>query len=483
MFAHIIYARNDSHQARLQLAPINGSIMKLAKLAVLVASGSLLMACGSDSSNGPSAEAQLLESNAQIAYAVYSDSVNTAKDLQTALAAFKTTPTADNLIAAKKAWLTSREPYGQSEVYRFREGPIDNETNGPEGDLNAWPLGEALIDYVVRNDTDFDDEVTVITNSVNINSNGTVDGTVAEQNIIQSTVTIDAVLFDGTSATNTDESDVITGYHAIEFLLWGQDLNVDGIATNGTDRDEAVKTGNFAHGGQRPLTDFTTNADADRRHAYLEVVAAKLVSDLETVQAAWAPDATHRVDFVDASDSAKAKEKITLILQAMGTLSYGELAGERMQVAYSGNSQEDEHSCFSDNTHRDVWLNAEGVSNSYYGDYAGYDSTQDGTDNITTNAVSGYGFDDYLKDKGLSNLNSQIETALTKTETQYTAIDTAARDGSPFDVLIMDAQRNDANPINKTIDALKAQSNGFISAAEDLGLGTVEVASSTEAFD
>ncbi len=459
--------------------------MKFTKLATVIASASLLMACGSDSDdNAASAESRLLESNAQIAYAVYSDSVTTAKQLQDALATFKEESSAENLIAAKKAWLVSREPYGQSEVYRFREGPIDNETNGTEGDLNAWPLGEALIDYVAVNGSDFDNgQVEVVANSAGINSNGAVDGTISEQNIIQSDVVINSDLFNGNSATNADESDVITGYHAIEFLLWGQDLNTTGNGTNGANRETAVKTGEFDHGGQRPLTDFTTDADAARRHQYLEVVVAKLITDLETVQIQWAPNASHRTDFVDASDSVKTTAKITNILQAMGTLSYGELAGERMQVAYGGNSQEDEHSCFSDNTHRDVWLNAEGVSNSYYGDYAGYDSNQDGIDDVTTNQVTGYGFDDYLKDKGFSNLNGLIETALTDTQTQYTAIDTAARAGEPFDVLIMDAKRDNSNPINTTINALKAQSNGFISAAEELGLGTVAVADTTEAFN
>ncbi|MEH6344001.1 MAG: imelysin family protein [Bermanella sp.] len=456
------------------------------KLAALIASSSLLIACGSSSdSDTVSAESKLLETNAKIAYAVYSDAVTTAKNLQTALATFSEAPTDANLEAAKKAWLVSREPYGQSEVYRFREGPIDNEETGPEGDLNAWPLGEALIDYVAVNGADFDDgQVEVVTNSAGINNNGLVDGTIAEENIIQSNITIEAALLEGNSATNADESDVITGYHAIEFLLWGQDLNTDGNGTDGTDRGTAVKSYVFTHGGQRPLTDFTTDENAQRRHDYLEVVVAKLISDLEIVQTEWAPSAdNHRADFVDASNSAATTAKITAIVQAMGTLSYGELAGERMQVAYAGNSQEDEHSCFSDNTHRDVWLNAEGVSNSYYGDYAGYDSNLDGNDNENTNAVSGYGFDDYLEEKGLSNLNADIKVALTATTTQYTAIDAAARGGNPFDVLIMDAQRNAGNPINTTIDALKAQSNGFISMAEELNLGAVSVADTTEAFD
>ncbi len=458
--------------------------MKLTKIAALVASSSLLIACGSDSNDTASSESRLLETHANIAYAVYTDSVNTAKDLQTALATFKASPTAANLEAAKKAWLVSREPYGQSEAFRFQDGPIDNETDGPEGDLNAWPLGEALIDYVNPTGNDFDEETAVIANSAGINDNGAVDGTVADQNIVQSTVSINAALFDGNSATNADESDVITGYHAIEFLLWGQDLNTSAGVTDGTDRDEAVKTGEFDHGGQRPLTDFTSDDDADRRHTYLEVVAAKLVSDLEAVQAEWATGADYRADFIDTSDSNETTTKLTTIVQAMGTMAYGELAGERMAVAYDGNSQEDEHSCFSDNTHRDVWLNAEGVANLYYGDYAGYDSNQDGIDDVTTNQVSGYGFDDYLNDKGLENLSADITAALEATETQYMAIDTAATDNDqPFDVLIMMANHGDTNPVLTTINALKEQSNGFIEMAEELNLGTVTVTDTTEAFD
>jgi putative iron-regulated protein len=461
--------------------------MKLTKIAAIIASTTLLIACGSDSDDTAvtSPEARLLETNAQIAYAVYTDSVNTAKDLQTALATFRTTANAANLKAAKKAWLVAREPYGQSEAFRFRDGPIDNEADGPEGDLNAWPLGEALIDYVIRNDSDFDTEVEVISNSAGINSNAAVDGTVVEQNIVQSSVTINAALFDGNSATNADESDVITGYHAIEFLLWGQDLNANAGTTNGTDRETAIKTGEFEHGGQRDITDFTTDDDADRRHDYLEVVVSKLISDLESVQAEWAPNAdNHRGDFVDASNAAATTVKLTTIIQSMGTMSYGELAGERMAVAYDGNSQEDEHSCFSDNTHRDVWLNAEGVANIYYGDYAGYDSNQDSVDDVTTNQVSGYGFDDYLNDKGLSNLSAEISTALKATETQYTALDTAATDNDqPFDVLIMTANHSGTNPVLTTINALKEQSNGFVQMAEGLNLGSVTVTDTTEAFD
>lgn len=479
--------------------------MKLSKLATVIASSSAVMACfDSSDSDSQSAESKLLESNAQIAYAVYSDSVTTAQALQVALTTFKDTPSADNLVAAKKAWLVAREPYGQSEAFRFQGGPIDFDSSiddansfitedGPEGALNAWPLGEGLIDYVKIDTADFNDgQPAVPGNGAGINGGGAVNGADQTQNIIATTtITIDADLLDLGETDAGDGADVLSGYHAIEFLLWGQDLNATGNGTDGTDRTEADKVGVFTPGGgQRPLSDFESSAandTADRRHQYLAVAATKLIADLQKMQTAWAPNASnYRSGFVDTSNSTATTQRIAKIVEAMGTMAYGELAGERIQVAYSGNSQEDEHSCFSDNTHRDIWLNAEGVANLYYGDYAGYDSTLNGEDDTATNSVKGYGFDDYLNDKGFSQLSTDISTALSTTATEYTKIDTAARkNDQPFDVLIMDANRNDTNPVNTTINALKAQSNGFIEMAEKLGLGDIAdaVNGSTEAFD
>ena len=57
------------------------------------------------------------------------------------------------------------------------------------------------------------------------------------------------------------------------------------------------------------------------------------------------------------------------IITSIGELSRGELAGERMMVAYEERSQEDEHSCFSDNTVADIIGNARGIQMVYTGDY------------------------------------------------------------------------------------------------------------------
>lgn len=483
--------------------------MNKLKLVAAMSAALMVTACGSDDNDSKDKQEgvnlsnveKVLKTNADIAYAAYSDAVTTAEALKAAIAAFKAEPTQANLDAAKKAWLVAREPYGQTEVYRFRLSPIDSSDysseDGPEGDINAWPLGEALIDYVKTNDSDFGtdqvgvtDHKTPVQGKVVIKDDlerNVIDAEFAAENpseniIGNRNIVINAELLANT-ATAEDEHDVISGYHAIEFLLWGQDLNNDAQTTNGSDRGDAVKTWatqNLAFGGQRPLTDFTTDANADRRFQFLEVAVEKLITDLKQVRDGWADGASYRTAFVKAETQEQAKQKLAEIMTGMGTLSEGELAGERMQIAFSANSQEDEHSCFSDNTHRDIWLNAEGVSNSFYGRYAGYDSTLDGADDVTTNAVDGYGLDDFLKDEGQDVLVAKLSAALVKTETAYSAIDTQARAGTPFDVLI---QSTDATSVADTIVALNEQAAVIAEAANAINLGVVVVDPDASACD
>ncbi len=423
---------------------------------------------------------QVLNTNADIAFAAYSDSVTTAQALSDAIDALVADPTQANLDAARQAWLVSREPYGQTEVYRFRASPIDdsdydasNGEDGPEGDINAWPLGEGLIDYVVTGSDFGDDQVNVTEHSTG------VEGPIPENNIINSVnLVIDEALLSNT-ATAEDEHDVIAGYHAIEFLLWGQDLNADGSADTLGSRDNSP--------GQRPVSDFvadetctsgdTVNTDpsiCERRGTYLQVAVAKLIADLEGVRDGWAEGADYRTAFTTVDDVDAAKGKFLEILVGMGTLSEGELGGERMQISLSANSQEDEHSCFADNTHRDIVLNAEGVSNSYRGDYGGYDSTLDGSDDQTGNAVNGYGFDDYLTDLGLTDLEAAVASALDMTATSYNAIDSSARGGTPVDQIIEDAAGDAAAPMRDTIVNLNAQSAQIANIAIELDVGSAD---------
>jgi putative iron-regulated protein len=271
----------------------------------------------------------------QIVQATYSDSLLTARTLNEAVVEFVDEPTAANLKTARDAWRASREPYLQSEVFRFYGGPIDGD-DGPEGLMNAWPLDEAYIDYVEGSDDA---------------------GIIGDESV---EISADALISLNEAG---GDSNIATGYHAIEFLLWGQDLDESGP-------------------GDRPHTDYQMGAEgtashSERRGEYLKVVSQLLVEQLETLESAWSLDGeSYRSSFEEESgDLALSK-----ILTGMIILSGFETGGERLQAALDSGDQEDEHSCFSDNTHRDMIQDIQGVLNVYLGRYKRLDdSVIDGT--------------------------------------------------------------------------------------------------------
>ena len=113
-------------------------------------------------------------------------------------------------------------------------------------------------------------------------------------------------LQDTLQEADDNEANVATGYHAIEFLLWGQDLN-----------------GTGAGAGKRPATDYDTanctGGNCDRRAAYLKAATTLLVSDLEEMVANWTADGAARKTL-----AADPKAGLVAILTGMGSLSYGE---------------------------------------------------------------------------------------------------------------------------------------------------------------
>ena len=279
----------------------------------ILLSVSLLIVC-----TGCGDPATDLQSNyAAIVLASYEDSVSTARELDEAIDAFVAAPSAEGLEAAKTAWLAAREPYLQTEVYRFYDGPIDNPTDGPEGLLNAWPLDESHIDTIIAGT----DEIT-------------------------------AAYLEGQNETPNEDS-IAVGYHAIEYLLWGADTDPNGP-------------------GNRPHTDYT-DANGARMGTYLATVSDMLVGHLESLTSAWMDGmaGNYRSEFA-ALDSSAATEKI---LTGMIILSGFETGGERIQAALTSGDQEDEHSCFSDNTHRDMVQDLQGVLNVCEGSYTRTDGS------------------------------------------------------------------------------------------------------------
>jgi len=332
-----------------------------------------LVGCSTSSqeTTAQNANPTALSTYATIASANYADALKDAKALQAAIDAFSNKPTKATLQAAKNAWLVSRESYGTTEIFRLSNGPIDAEegwvaeTYGAvEGELNSWPLDENMIDYT----TDANSRRTSIIDTKGLFTPSGEDVTAVDV----SEITPDAI-----SALNTNGGDanVAAGYHAIEFMLWGQDQDYNNMI------EDAVTNGAMT-AGQRPLTDFTTDKLAKRRLDYLNAVAVKLVDDLSLVSSAWADDVDGNkglyraalLDQLTGGQAAKNIDEATSLKQifaGVGVFSKSELANERIAVAVLTPSEEDEHSCFSDNTHRDIALNYQGIKNVLLGEYKG----------------------------------------------------------------------------------------------------------------
>ena len=71
------------------------------------------------------APADVLGTYSDIAFAKYSDSLETAKTLQGAIDKLIAEPTDANLAEARKAWVEARNPYQQTEAYRFGNAIVD----------------------------------------------------------------------------------------------------------------------------------------------------------------------------------------------------------------------------------------------------------------------------------------------------------------------------------------------------------------------
>ena len=153
-----------------------------------------------------------------------------------------------------------------------------------------------------------------------------------------------------------------TGYHAIEFLLWGQDLNGTGPAPAGRQGTPQER-----HSGNRPHTDFDikqcTGGHCERRVDFLKAVTELLVTDLEEMAGHWKQGGAARKAVEEDPRRAVA------MLTGLGSLSYGELAGERMKLGLMLHDPEEEHDCFSDNTHNSHFYNQIGIRNVYLGEY------------------------------------------------------------------------------------------------------------------
>ncbi len=381
-------------------------------------------------------KAEVLRTYGDIAQAGYEDSLATAKTLQSAVDALISAPTQVSLMQARAAWLAARAPYQQTEVYRFGNAIVDDW----EGRVNAWPLDEGLIDYVATSYGSESDENAFYSVNVIANPNLKVGGTE-----IDATKITPALLSGQLQEAGEVEANVATGYHAIEFLLWGQDLN-----------------GNGPGAGNRPATDFDpancTGGNCARRIAYLEAATDLLITDLEEMVANWKTGGAARVALVQNGEDSG----LATILTGMGSLSYGELAGERMKLGLLLNDPEEEHDCFADNTHNSHYYDVVGIANVYRGRYRRIDGS----------LVEGPGIADLVAAAD-SGVQAELDGKLNETLLAAEAMVRRAETIEAYDQMIAEGNKEGNATVQGVIDALVVQTKSIERAVAVLKLQAV----------
>ncbi len=379
----------------------------------------------------------VLSTYADIAKAGFEDSLTAAKMLDASIASLISNPTTETLSTARVAWIAARAPYQQTEVYRFGNAIVDDW----EGRVNAWPLDEGLIDYVDASYGKESDENKLYTVNVIANSSLTVNGKKVDASKITP-----AFLSETLHEAEKVEANVATGYHAIEFLLWGQDLN-----------------GTGAGAGNRPASDFDTKnctgGNCDRRAEFLTAASKLLLTDLQEMVGNWSAKGAARTGLLE-----NPATNLSVILTGMGSLSYGEVAGERMKLGLLLNDPEEEHDCFSDNTHNSHYFDQIGVRNVYSGHYRRLDGS----------VVSGPSISDLVKAKDAA-VDSELTKKIEATVTAMANMKARAESIEAYDQMIGEGNTAGNAAVQTAIDGLIDQTRSIERAVTILGLKSLDI--------
>ena len=381
-------------------------------------------------------KAEVVAHFADIGAAKYADALGTAEVLQAAVDALLAAPSAEALQAARDAWTAARVVYQQTEVYRFGNPIVDDW----EGKVNAWPLDEGLIDYVDAAYGGPSDEnelaaLNIVATPVFAIGGQEVDATEITPDFLEATL----------HEADGVETNVATGYHAIEFLLWGQDLN-----------------GHGAGAGTRPWTDYATGEDCtnghcDRRGMYLKAATDLLVRDLAYMAGQWAEGGEARAA-ITADDTAG----IVAIITGMGSLGYGEQAGERMRLGLMLNDPEEEHDCFSDNTHNSHFYDGIGIRSAYLGTYTRADGTQ----------MSGPSLSELVAATDPA-LDAEVKAKLDATVFALLQIKIAAEQGFKYDMMLERGNEAGEALIMGAVNGLVDQTRSIERIVGTLGLDAI----------
>ena len=382
------------------------------------------------------ADNEVLVNYSNIAEAKYKDALTLAKQMHNSIEKFIKDTNESNFKKVKDSWLLARTIYQQTEVFRFGNPIVDDW----EGKVNAWPLDEGLIDYVDNtnyypSENDFSNFNVIANRKLKVEGE-LIDASVINANLLSSKL----------HEIGGNEANVAIGYHAIEFLLWGQDLN-------GTQKGS----------GNRAYTDFNlkdcTNNNCDRRREYLLAASQLLIKDLEYIQRVWSSEGQARLDLLNDKENG-----IKRILIGMGSLSYGELAGERMKLGLMLHDPEEEHDCFSDNTHNSHYYNVVGIKNVFLGEYK----------TIDEKIISGPSISSLLSDAD-NALNKKTKKSINKTLKSMKKIVKSANRGNTYDMLIAEGNEKGNKLIQNAVDSLIKQSKNIELAAIALNIDNLQI--------
>lgn len=381
---------------------------------------------------------------ADMALATFEDTLAGGIALQKAVGAMLAAPNATTLAAARKAWVDARFPYMQTEAFRFTNPIID----AWEGKVNSWPLDEGFIDYIATKNPDSENPLYAA--NIIANKSLKINGVDVDTSKITK-----ELLADKLQEAAGLRSNVATGYHAVEFLLWGQDLNGTGPGA-----------------GNRPATDYDlkacTNGNCDRRADYLKTVTELLVDDLAYMVAQWKSDGAARKRI----QTLPVNEAVVAVFSGLASLSYGEMAGERMKLALLLHDPEEEQDCFSDNTHNTHYYDALGIQNVYLGRYKRTDGTM----------VAGPSVSDIVKAKAPA-ADAAVQKAIAETVARMKAITDKGNQGMAFDQMIAEGNKEGNALVQAGIDGLLAQTTAFKQAVTALDLKDLKVLDSESLKD
>ena len=374
--------------------------------------GGLLSGCGSDEPNAGESRAAVVANYSANLYAAYSDSVLDEQAFQSDVSKFLAEPSDNTLATVRASWLASRAHYMLTEGARFYDGPIDGPIDGGQSNhealLNSWPLDESFIDYASKD--------------------GVVNEDLGIVNMPDKLPEITAEGLDSLNGENAEPENVSSGYHAVEFLLWGQALKDVGP-------------------GKRPATDYLIDGPSknpDRRADYLNVAVEGIISHLTAVRDAWQPGADYRVGF-----EKNVEQSLTHIFTGLATFSKGELGSQRIGAAYGSKNRHDQHDCFSSETLVDYERDARGVQDMYLGKYGDHD---------------GPGLDDLVKAAD-PKLDADLKQKLKASIEAIVAIP------KPFeDAIAGDDDSPGRKAIQAALTALYEQGDTFGAAAAAIGI-------------